>query len=199
MRISCAIGAGVLLALAPVGVNAQPNPFGDPAVLEAECAAENLESCSKFANYLVTRTSQESKTRAVELNRATCDKGYLPACGDLAASYALGLGVEQDEMRAYEIDLELCEEKDYAPACNSVGYTHSLGKADFAKDNDAAQPYFVRACDLKDASGCQRAGQYWDSYLNPARSEAKAKAFYLRGCDLGDPYACKDLRRLEGN
>lgn len=197
MRISYVAGAFALLLMAPAGAGAQPNPFGDPEVLEAECADDNLESCLKLANYLVTRNTEESKARSVTITRATCDKGYLPACGDLAAAYSLGLGVEKDETRAYEIDLDLCEAKNYGPACSSVGFTHALGQAGFPKDDYAALPYFERACDLEDAGGCQRVGQHWDSYLNPDRNVVKAMAFYQRGCDLGDRYACNDLRRLQ--
>ena len=192
---------GALLAVCAVGTGAatfaQPNPFGDPEILETECGEGNLESCSKLANHLVTRNSEESKARSVEIHAATCEKGHLPACGDLAAAYSLGLGVEQDEQRAYEIDRELCEEKDYGPACGSLGFTYALGKAGFEKDEGRALEYFVRACDLEYAGGCERAGQHWNSLLNPERDIAKAIGYHKRGCDLGDSYACDGMRRLE--
>lgn len=166
-------------------------------MLEAECAADNLASCSKLANYLVTRTTEESKVRGFELHVQTCEKGHLPACGDMAASYSIGLGVEQNEARAHEINLELCEARNYGPACNSVGFVHALGKAGFEKDDDAALPYFVLACDLDHAGGCERAGKHWNSYLNDNRDPVKAREYFQRGCDLGDSYACDDLQRLQ--
>ena len=197
MRFLSATGLCAFLIAAPMTATAQPNPFGEPGVLEAECAAANLESCSKLANYLSTRDAAESKARSVELHAATCDKGYLPACGDLAAAYSLGLGVEQDEQRAYQINLDLCEDKDYGPACNSVGFVHALGKAGFEKNDATAVTYFERACDLDHASGCERAGKHWNSLLNPDRDTAKAVQFFRRGCDLGNRYACSDLERLQ--
>ena len=197
MRFLTAMGGSVLILASASGATAQQNPFGDPEVLEAECSADNFASCSKLANYLVTRSTDEAKVRGFELHKATCEKGHLPACGDLAASYSLGLGVEQDETRAYEINLELCEDKDYGPACNSVGFVHALGKAGFEKDDDAALPYFVLACDLDHAGGCERAGKHWNSYLNDNRDPVKAREYFQRGCDLGDSYACDDLQRLQ--
>tara|TARA_B100001179_G_scaffold212096_1_gene179791 strand:- start:557 stop:1156 length:600 start_codon:yes stop_codon:yes gene_type:complete len=196
MRFLLAASAGALFLSTPVAVSAQSNPFGDPAVLDAECTAGNLESCSKLANHLVTRKDEASKRRGFELHKSTCDKGHLPACGDLAASYSMGLGVEKDEARAYEINLKLCEEKDYGPACSSVGFVHALGKAGFARDENSAVIYFERACELDHAGGCERAGKHWNSLLNPDRDKALAAQFFSRGCELGNANACSDLRGL---
>ena len=197
MRILMATGIGAMLLAGPAPAAAQPNPFGDPAVLEAECAADNLPSCSRLANYLSTREDAESKALGFALHQATCDKGHLPACGDLASAYSIGLGVEQDEQRAYEINLGLCEEKDYGPACNAVGFVHALGEAGFEKDAARALPFFERACDLDHAGGCERAGKHWNYLLNPDRDIAKAVTFFERGCELGNRYACTDLERLQ--
>lgn len=199
MRFAAALLACAGLSIPCSGLTAQSNPFGDPAVLEAECAADNLASCSKLANYFVTRNTEESKLRGFELHKQTCEKGHLPACGDLAASYSFGLGVEQDEARAHAINLELCEAKDYGPACSSVGFVHALGKAGFARDDAAALPFFERACDLDHAGGCERVGKHWNSYLNDDRDPAKAREFFQRGCDLGNSYACEDLQRLQAD
>lgn len=196
------IGLAVLMAIVGVsiagGAAGQPNPFGDPKVLEAECADDNLESCSKLANYFMTRNTDESKARSIVLTTATCEKGYLPACGDLAASYSLGLGVEQDEQRAYEINIQLCD-KEYGPGCASLGFVHALGKAGFEIDEAKALEYFARACDLDDATGCERAGKHWNSLLNPNRDVEKAKAYFGRACNLGNRFACEDLGRLQAD
>ena len=61
------------------------------------------------------------------------------------------------------------------------------------QDIKKAKELFIKACDLKDADGCNNAGYISETIEKDNKNAVK---FYKKGCDLGHQGACGGYNEL---
>jgi hypothetical protein len=124
-----------------------------------------------------------------------CDAGSADRCRRLAATYALGQGVDKDEARATALYVKACELKD-PPACVFAGqmneYAHGVPKNDAA-----AARFYERACDLEWASGCYNFAIMLENGRGVPVDRAKAGALYQIACTAGAKSACGKVIEMQ--
>jgi TPR repeat protein len=123
-----------------------------------------------------------------------CDAGSADRCRRLAATYAFGQGVQQDEGRATTLYEHACDMKD-APACIFAGQMHEFAHG-VPKDDAAAARLYERACDLGSAAGCYNLAIMVERGHGVPRDRAKAGDLYQVACTAGAKQACDRAREL---
>jgi TPR repeat protein len=117
-----------------------------------------------------------------------CDAGSADRCRRLAATYALGQGVERDEARATDLYEKACAMND-AAACVFAGqmneYAHGV-----PKDDAKAARFYERACDLKWPAGCYNLGIMFERGRGVPQDRARAGDLYQVACTAGSKTAC---------
>ncbi len=107
-----------------------------------------------------------------------CDAGLADPCRRLAASYALGSGVDADETRAAALYDRACDLKDPS-ACVSAGqmyeYAHGV-----AKDDARAARYYERSCDARWAAGCYNLAIMYENGRGVAAGPKQGKVNSIR-------------------
>ncbi len=124
-----------------------------------------------------------------------CDAGSADRCRRLAATYALGQGVDKDEARATALYARACDMKD-PPACVFAGqmneYAHGVPK------NDAvAARFYERACDLGWATGCYNLAIMLEHGRGVPVDRPKAGALYQVACTAGAKSACSKVTEMQ--
>lgn len=123
-----------------------------------------------------------------------CDAGSADRCRRLAATYAFGQGVDQDEVRATALYEHACDMKD-APACLFAGQMHEFAHG-VPKDDAAAARLYERACDMSSAAGCYNLAIMVERGHGVARDRAKAGDLYQMACTAGAKQACDRAREM---
>ena len=112
-----------------------------------------------------------------------CDAGSADRCRRLAATYAFGQGVVQDEARATALYEQTCAMRD-APSCIFAGqmyeYAHGV-----AKDDAKAARYYETACDMGSQAGCYNLGIMYENGRGVPKDRAKAADLYQVACAAG--------------
>jgi TPR repeat protein len=117
-----------------------------------------------------------------------CDAGSADRCRRLAATYAFGKGVDQDEAKATGLYEHACDMKD-APACLFAGQMHEFAHG-VPKDAAKAARFYERACDLTYAAGCYNLGILYERGTGVPRDRAKAGDLYQVACTAGAQEGC---------
>ena len=123
-----------------------------------------------------------------------CEGGSADRCRRLAASYALGQGVDKDEARATGLYERACAMKD-APACVFAGQMHEYAHG-VPKDATKAAGLYERACDEGWPAGCYNFAIMLEEGRGMPVDRAKAAALYRRVCDAGAKTACAKVEQL---
>lgn len=123
-----------------------------------------------------------------------CDGGSADRCRRLAASYALGQGVAQDEPRGAALFARACDMGDPS-ACVFAGqmseYAHGV-----PKDDQRAASFYTRACDLTWAPGCYNEAIMLENGRGVPQDRAKAGDLYQVACTAGAKQACDKAREM---
>lgn len=117
-----------------------------------------------------------------------CDAGSADRCRRLAATYALGQGVDKDEALATAYYVKACDMKDPS-ACVFAGqmneYAHGVPKNDAA-----AARFYERACDQGWPAGCYNFAIMLEHGRGVPEDRAKAGTLYQMACTAGAKSAC---------
>ena len=123
-----------------------------------------------------------------------CDAGSADRCRRLAATYAFGQGVEQDEARATALYEHACDMKDPS-ACVFAGqmneYAHGV-----TKDDTKAARFYEQACQLEWAPGCYNLAIMYERGTGVPQDRAKAGEFYQIACTAGAQQSCEKAREM---
>ena len=123
-----------------------------------------------------------------------CDAGSADRCRRLAATYALGTGVERDEGRATELYEHACAMADPA-ACTFAGQMHEFARG-VAKNDTAAAAFYERSCNLKWAAGCYNQAIMVERGRGVPADRVKAASLYDVACEAGAKVACERAKEL---
>jgi uncharacterized protein len=123
-----------------------------------------------------------------------CDAGSADRCRRLAATYALGDGVEKDEARATALYEHACEMMD-APACVFAGQMHEYAHG-VPKDDAKAARLYETACNLGWATGCYNQAIMFENGRGVAVDRDKAEKLYDTACAAGAKPACERAKGL---
>ncbi len=117
-----------------------------------------------------------------------CDAGSAERCRRLAATYALGSGVERDEPRALGLYEHACDMKEPS-ACVFAGQMHEYAHG-VPKDDARAARLYERACELGWAAGCYNMAIMLEFGRGVALDRTKAQVLYRVACTAGARVAC---------
>jgi hypothetical protein len=124
-----------------------------------------------------------------------CDAGSADRCRRLAATYALGQGVDRDEARAAALYVKACEMKDPA-ACVFAGQMNEYARG-VPKDETAAARFYERACDQGWAGGCYNYAIMLEHGRGVPVDLDKAGALYQMACTAGAKSACVQASEIQ--
>lgn len=130
----------------------------------------------------------------VEVCARECDAGSADRCRRLAATYALGQGVDKDEARATTLYEQACDMKD-SSACVFAGQMYEFAHG-VAKDDAKAARFYERACDREWAPGCYNLAIMTERGTGVPQDRAKAADLYQMACTAGAQQACEKAREL---
>ena len=123
-----------------------------------------------------------------------CDAGSADRCRRLAATYALGQGVDQDEARAAALYEHACDMADPS-ACVFAGQMSEFARG--VEKNDAkAAGLYGRACELTWAPGCYNLGIMYERGTGVPQNRVKAADLYQAACTAGAKTACERAKEL---
>ncbi len=125
-----------------------------------------------------------------------CDAGSAERCRRLAATYALGSGVERNEVRAVRLYEHACDMKEPS-ACVFAGQMHEYAHG-IPKDDALAARLYERACELGWAAGCYNMAIMLELGRGVALDRTKAQALYRVACSAGAKIACDKAEAVPG-
>jgi TPR repeat protein len=123
-----------------------------------------------------------------------CDGGSADRCRRLAATYAFGEGVTQDETRAEGLYRHACDMGD-ASACLFAGQANEYARG-VAKDDAKAQKLYARSCDLGWPPGCFNEAIMYERGTGVPQDRVKAGDLYQMACTAGSKTACDKTREM---
>jgi TPR repeat protein len=123
-----------------------------------------------------------------------CDAGSADRCRRLAASYAFGKGVEQNETQAASLYAHACDMNDPS-ACVFAGQMHEFARG-VPKDDATAARFYGRACDLRYAPGCYNLAILYERGTGVPTNREKAGELYQVACTAGARQACDKAREM---
>jgi len=151
------------------------------------------------------KTAPSSSVIAIGLSLGACDDvpicerecsaGSSDRCRRLAATYALGQGVEKDEARATALYEHACAMSDPA-ACVFAGQMHEYAHG-VPKDDAKAVGFYKRACEVPWAPGCYNLAIMYENGRGVASDRSKAAALYGMACGAGAKRACDKAKELQ--
>jgi TPR repeat protein len=123
-----------------------------------------------------------------------CDAGSADRCRRLAATYALGQGVDQDETRATALYEHACELGDPS-ACMFAGQMNEFARG-VPKDDAKASRLYGRSCDLRWAPGCYNLGIMVERGTGVPQDRTRAGDLYQMACSAGARGACEKAKEM---
>jgi TPR repeat protein len=123
-----------------------------------------------------------------------CDAGSADRCRRLAASYAFGKGVDQNETQATALYGHACDMNDPS-ACVFAGQNYEFARGAPKNDATAARLY-ERACDLRWAPGCYNLAIMYERGTGVPASRERAGELYQVACTAGARQACDKAREM---
>jgi len=174
----------------------------DPLVLlvlaacgRSHSSPEAVEGTPAPSSSVITIGAAIGSCDDVAMCARECDGGSADRCRRLAATYALGQGVDKDEARATALYAKACDMKD-PPACVFAGqmneYAHGVPKNDAA-----AARFYERACDLEWATGCYNLAIMLEHGRGVPVDRPKAGALYQIACTAGAKSACSKVTEMQ--
>ena len=119
---------------------------------------------------------------------------YLRAMGLSVVVFLLavvsGCGASSGELSPGEL-LYKCN-RDQSWACHNLGWSYQQGDG-VAKDQEKANEYFLKACELGERTSCRNMGNSYVRGRGVDRDREKAAEFYRKACLGGDATSCRQL------
>jgi hypothetical protein len=142
------------------------------------------DACELAAELLLEQKSRRADRRAAALLAHACEKKDGRACTRRAVLN------ESTGLREAAIWYERGCELRHGPACTALGLMHEVGLAG-ARSAREARAYYVQACELGDARGCDFAHAVRGSDRAGASGPELSSRDYLnRRCAEGAGHAC---------
>ncbi len=163
------------------------------ALLAASCegTAHVEDACTALAqSYAFGGLAGKDPKRALAVAKASCGRGYRPACMLIADYVVLGIGVVANPGAARERYTTLCDQ-DLPEACWKLGTMLSQD----GKHTDAAS-LFHRACEEGLAAGCNSFGFCLYTGQGATWNVGEARTAYERACELGDDFGCANVGEI---
>jgi TPR repeat protein len=160
----------------------------------AACGRRDLSSVEQTAPSasVVTIGAALGTCNDLLLCARECDAGSADRCRRLAATYALGRGVDKDEALATATYARACDMRD-APSCVFAGQMHEYAHG-VPKDDVTAAGFYERACDLKWPAGCYNLAIMFENGRGVREDPVRAGALYAIACAAGAKPACGKAR-----
>ncbi len=133
--------------------------------------------------------------KAVRYYRMGCDKGYAPACKELAVVYRYGSsGVQKDLGKAYKLYSRACYGGDRS-ACDHQATMLMRGEG-VPKDVKRAVQIRERVCKQGNVSACRSLARMFENGGGVAKDEARAAGLYKQACNLRSSMDCYTLAHM---
>ena len=166
-------GCGDLGRMVAFGRGTAANPAEAFPLLRTACGPEDEPSCAVLASVMLK--SSPADPEALQVARASCDRGYGDSC--LLAADA----------SPNEPDSFLRKACDLAEASGCLAVAWKLAEAN---DFGAARPMFMKGCTVGDDDACNSlAGLLLGGRMGP-RDETEALRVAKIGCDAGGEKSC---------
>jgi TPR repeat protein len=130
-----------------------------------------------------------------------CTAGDLDKCANLGESYANGLGVVQDSVKAATIYRDACS-RGGARGCLLLGNAYASGTG-VPKDVTQANEFLGKACDSGEEEGCVRACDVLNDAVRclrvgvlsskGAKDPKRAATYFRKACENNHPLGCREL------
>jgi uncharacterized protein len=109
-------------------------------------------------------------------------------------TYAKGLGVPADEVRAVEL-LQLACRAGSMAACSDLSSHYFLGTGGVERSDAKGIELLTRACDHGHSSSCFVLGLRHRKGVSVPKNEGKALEYLKKACDGGDKMGCEQLSK----
>jgi TPR repeat protein len=173
-------------------------------VILVTLALASLVACDKHKTSSEQQTAPSSSVIQIGVAIGTCpdiavcerecDAGSADRCRRLAATYALGEGVAQDEERATRLYEHACDMGDPS-ACTFAGRSYEYAHG-APKDDAKATRLYQRACDLGWAPGCYNEAIMVENGRGVPQDRGRAGELYQIACTAGAKVACDKAREM---
>jgi uncharacterized protein len=160
------------------------------------CNLGNSNGCILAANYEMAKGNE---TLAKDLFMKACGLGQAQGCERLKEiRYKNSNGKKPPPGRSYDEIIDFSRPKyrlKWRKECNAgkpegcigVGFSY------MPNNEEAAQKWYLRACDMGNGGGCGLAANY---EMAKGKKEL-AKHLYRKACDLGDTLGCTSLEQMK--
>lgn len=150
-----------------------------PQIIINDDVCDNAINCEKLA---VLEVEDANYTKAAKYFQKACIFGNMKSCHNAAVLYEKGLGVEQDNQKAFILYNTACE--GYFPqSCRNLGLIYQ-GKLKLS----LAKEYFKKACDYGYDKSCAE----YASLANEL-SEVEKSEYFTKACDGGSIDGCRQM------
>lgn len=105
--------------------------------------------------FLISISMSLTPNKIVDYKKA-CNDGSAIACNRLALRYYIGLGVEQDDLKAIELYKKACD-GGYAIGCANLGFINYNGIG-VTQDDHKAVKFYTKACNSGNVFACRNLG-----------------------------------------
>jgi hypothetical protein len=143
------------------------------------CGGASVNECRALAERLNRSEDAEDKARAGLLFVHLCEAGHALSCA--SAGWR-----EPDPSRRVSLYLKSCD-GGYAGACTEIGLLFRLGRDSVRPNPWLARRYYELGCTGGDASACELAAEYYDTWAAPDLTvdKKRARALHRRAHELG--------------
>ena len=176
-------GALLRLELSPIGSLAAVNKSKDPACPEK----------TTWDGAQCVRTEVVTKIECPTGSTLEGDKCVSPVVAPAVTQLSKGCRYGD----ATDCTMQCNVEKD-AASCADLALMLVKGEG-VPADEKKAMSFYLRACDLGSALGCNQAGMRLEDGLGIAKDDVKAAALYQKACDAAKPDGCTNLARMFAN
>jgi hypothetical protein len=174
------------------GIAAQHYEKGCVAGAKAACA--ELTEILYWGHPLVPKDTQ----RAVRLMQSlipylteACGRNEARACLRLSAAFADGIGIQQDRMRAAELDKKACD-GGFLEGCFFLGVAYAKGKG-VVVDHGIAAVMYQKSCEGGYAAGCAKLSGLHAVGQGVSKDMNRALELSQKACSLGFVASCDTL------
>ena len=125
-----------------------------------------------------------SKLKALEIFKDSCEKNYAKACTAYGYMYDVGLGVEENATLAFKYYKKGCDSCNMW-GCNNLGWLYEKGKG-VIKDIEKAIKLYKQACDDGYAYACRNLGRIYKNGKTVKQNYQKAMKYFTDAYKKGN-------------
>ena len=180
-----------------------PGPGNDDAKAAARyrlaCELDQFVACNDLAVMLQNAEGITADPKeAVAMYERACNGANYRGCYNLATMFEEGLGVPKDPQRVIALYSKTCDAGE-ARACRLAGNWHVTSAEYSAEAYARSVPFWRRACDADDLTGCYNLGVALANGKGVEKDPTAAAAVYTKACTGGSSNACNNLGILFRN